>query len=360
MERHASRHCRGAAARVRLERLEDRALPAVAAFGVNLFRDAAGAPGEPIADGTLEVGESFFVEITAQEFDPRFAGLRGVALDIAWNPAALEQLDNPFEPGAVITPLLPVFQTGTLDAAAGTIDNLAGAALLATDAGQAIGEAGPERFALLHFRALAPIVDSPISLAEGKSNIVSVPTATFVAEQFDFARPLVTVVEPAAVATEPAVAFYQGEADAPAVVVTPDALHTDQSFYVEIVAADGGSTSGALHTAAESVIASLALDPSGGELLISTIEIQSTAGRLELPLATASMQETALLPAGTTRVGLTYLPHKAADEVFGAADGDESVPEASALDDTLMQALASALAFAQSQETEDPFQVHFH
>ena len=56
-----------ARARLRLESLEERWLPALAVFSVNLYRDAGGAPGELIADDTVQVGETFFVELLAQD-----------------------------------------------------------------------------------------------------------------------------------------------------------------------------------------------------------------------------------------------------------------------------------------------------
>jgi hypothetical protein len=264
----------------------------------------------------------------------------------------------------VITPLLPIFQRGTLDAAAGTIDNLSGAALLASNIGRAIGDAGAERFALLHFRGLSPVVDSPISLSEGKSSIVSVPTATFVASQFDFARPLITVVEPSTPA-EAEAHFYQGLQGAPAVEVAGGALHNDCSFYVEISIADANAADGdgpsnaALHAAAENVVASLPGDRAPGDLFLSRIQIHSSAGAVDLPLAAIAVDESPALPAATTRIGLTYLPRAAADAVSAAADCDDAAPEA-AVDDSLMQALASGLAFADQSDLDDPFQIHFH
>lgn len=378
MERHRYRPRRPAPARLRLEALEERSLLAVAAFGVNFYADVEGTPGEPIDGATVEVGESFFADITAQEFDPRLSGLRGVALDIAWDPAVLEEIDNPFSPGSVITPLLPAFQSGTLNAAAGTIDNLAGAASLASGQGRAIGDAGPERFALLHFRALTASAGSAITLAEGKSSIVSVPTATFTAEQFDFAHPAITVVEPVETAAETSVQFYQGSPAAPALPVSDAAIDPSQGFYVEIAMAvsralpptsplasaavatgtgdesEAAAAKGVIQTAAERVISSLPLDPGAGEFVISTLEIQTSAGVVDLPLVVSPIKELPLIPASTLRLGLAYLPCAAADAVFGAA-GDELTPAAATLDDSFVQALASGLAFADTKDARDPF-----
>jgi hypothetical protein len=356
MERYPYRPIRGAAARLWLEALEDRSLLAVAAFAINLYADSAGAPGEPIDDGTLEVGESFFLEITAQEFDPRLSGLRAVALDIAWDPAALQAIDSPFAPSAVITPLLPAFQSGTLDAASGTIDNLAGAAFLASNEGRAIGDAGPEWFALLHFRAVAAASGSPITLSEGKSNIVAVPTATFAAEQFDFARPLITVVEPAAAAAETAVQYYQGTHGSPDVPLSVEALEPGRGFYVEISAPPSAAPD-AMKSAADGVLASLPGYRHSGWFLITTIQVQSPGGAVELPLAARPIDALASLPAAATRLGLTYLPAPAIDAVFAAA-GELEFPDDAALDDGWMQALASGLACAEVKDAPDPFTTH--
>src|SRR5688572_18549188 len=79
--------------RLQLERLEDRSLMAVAAFSVNLYEDVNGAPGELISSDTVAPGQQFFLEILATEHDPLVTGLQGVALDIAWNPQAIEIVD---------------------------------------------------------------------------------------------------------------------------------------------------------------------------------------------------------------------------------------------------------------------------
>ena len=79
-------HRRPAPRRLRVERLEDRSLLAVAAFTIELHEDVGGLPGAVLAADEVQTGDSFFVEIRAQEFHPLLHGLHGVALNIAWPP----------------------------------------------------------------------------------------------------------------------------------------------------------------------------------------------------------------------------------------------------------------------------------
>lgn len=395
MERNPYRLGRGGAARLRLEGLEDRSLLAVAAFEVNLYRDVGGTPGEPVTNETIAVGESFFVEITAQEFDPSLSGLGAVALDIAWDPAALAEIDSPFDPGALVTPLLPAFQTGTLDPNAGTIDNLAGAAFLASHAGRAIGASAPERFALLHFRAMTATVNTALTMQEGRSSIVAVPTATFVAGQFNFERQLITIVEGSRAQPEFEVNVYQGSEGAPPTLITADAVDAADDFFVEIIveppptappptggwgvdrAADAivsgeiDEPSDATSSPTQLVISSLppfagrAFDFSAGRLLICEVYVHVHDVTVTLPLAAFPVNNVVLAPHNARRIGLTYWPQVPqavpVDAVFGTAHNHElmSAGTAAEIDDAWMQALASGLAAADNKsKASDPFVSH--
>lgn len=190
---------------LRVERLEDRSLLAVAAFSLQLREDLGGVPGEVLAADEVEVGDCFFVEILAQEFHPLYSGLHGVALNIAWDASILEEIDAGFDLNQLITENLPLFRGGTLDNAAGTIDNLSGSAFHASGIGRAIGNGTAERFALLHFRAESEAAATSIRLSEGASSIVTQPAATFASSQLSFEEQDIAVVaadEPVA-ATEP-------------------------------------------------------------------------------------------------------------------------------------------------------------
>ncbi len=180
--------------RLRLEALEARLPLAAAAFTVELYEDLGGVPGNLIVGDTVEVGDSFFLEIKAQEFDLASYGLRGVALDIAWDPSVIREIDEPFDPRKLVTSQLPASRSGTLDNAAGTIDNLAGACFLAGHVGWPIGNLGPERFALLRFRALSEAEGSLFSMREGRSSITQVPVSSLNAEHLYFEPQTITVV----------------------------------------------------------------------------------------------------------------------------------------------------------------------
>lgn len=169
-----------------VERLEDRSLLAVAAFTIELREDNGGVPGDVIAADEIAAGDCFYVEILAQEFHPLYKGLHGIALNIAWDPSVLEEIDSGFDLAQIITGNLPLFRGGTLDNATGTIDNLSGSAFHASGVGRAIGDGMPERFALLHFRAESATAATSIRMSEGASSIVTQPAATFSSSQLSF------------------------------------------------------------------------------------------------------------------------------------------------------------------------------
>lgn len=146
-----------------LERLEDRSLLAagdVAVF-INLLTDDGGAPGRAIASHQVTVGQSFFVEITVQDtrapVEGELRGLVGFAIDVAWDAASLEEIDDPFDPTDFASPLLPasftLFRSGTLDNTAGTITGLGGGRPPTAPPSDGLGAGTPERFSLLRFLA---------------------------------------------------------------------------------------------------------------------------------------------------------------------------------------------------------------
>ena len=269
-------HC--ARARLCIEALEERALLTIAGFEMNLFADDGGVPGELISTDTVEVGESFFVEITAADRRQDATGLagyppgiRGLALDIAWNPQAFEEIDDPFDPASgIVTDSFPLFRDGKLDNSAGRIDDLQGAMSLSMSVGELIGEDEPERFALLHFRALVDVGASVLSMNLGLRQISMFPSVLFIKRSdFEFESQSITVVEQtesAPVASPPddppvhtniddqtespvadptstnttappdvKVNVYQGAGGAPAALIDSDAVDPDESFYVESI-----------------------------------------------------------------------------------------------------------------------------
>jgi hypothetical protein len=178
--------------------LEDRSLLAIAAFTVNLYEDAGSGPGQSISDDMVQAGDRFYMEILAREYDPLIAGLRGVALDIAWDPTVFQEIDTAFDPGdptsPLVTPDFPLFRSGELDNSAGTIEDLGGSAFLSSGDGRAIGNATSERFSLLHFQAIQVAEESQFSIRQGLSSIVTVPVLGLESADLYFEQPTITVL----------------------------------------------------------------------------------------------------------------------------------------------------------------------
>ena len=187
--------------RLRLEQLEDRSLLAVAAVAVNLYEDAGGVPGALITDDAVGPGESFYLSLEIAEFHPLYTGLQRVALDISWDPSALEFADAELNPAEVITSALPIFLTGSLDRQAGAILDLGGSAFPAWNVGHAIGDQALEHFALLHFRALTGSAGSSIHLHQGDSRIATMPVSDLLNSEINFEQQFIGI----AAAEEPVV-----------------------------------------------------------------------------------------------------------------------------------------------------------
>lgn len=146
-----------------LERLEDRSLLAagdVAVF-INLWTDNGGVPGALITSQQVTVGQTFFVEITVQDtrepVEGQLRGLVSFAIDVSWDAASLEEIDDPFDPTHPSSPLLPasftLFRSGTLNNLAGTITGLGGGRPPTVPPSDGIGVGAPARFSLLRFLA---------------------------------------------------------------------------------------------------------------------------------------------------------------------------------------------------------------
>jgi hypothetical protein len=183
---------------LRFESLENRLPLATAAFMVNLYHDDSGVPGAEITNDTVAVGDSFFVEITAQEFAPFFDGMSGIALDISWNPQTLREIDANWDPQNIRSPIItsqyPLFRRGTLDNVSGVIDNLSADAFVGLHGGRAIGDGIPEQFSLMRFQALAPAETSPFSMSQGASRIVTVPVSSLHSKHLYFEPQTITIL----------------------------------------------------------------------------------------------------------------------------------------------------------------------
>lgn len=140
-------------------------------LALNLYEDAGGTPGDAITDGEVEIGESYYVQITAEDLRDAPLGIGGLSVDVSWDPDVFREIDLPFEPASLVTEDLPLYQSGTLDQDAGQIDDLGGVSLRSMAKGQPIGAGGSEQFALLHFTAVGVADSSIISLAIGSSGV---------------------------------------------------------------------------------------------------------------------------------------------------------------------------------------------
>lgn len=375
---------RRARARLQFEALDERAMLAVAGFEFHLYADAGGAPGEPIAADAVPVGDRFFVEITAQDLRTDAAGLaghapgiRGLALDVSWDPDVLEVVADPFDPAAgIVTERFPLFRGGTLDNEAGRIDELQGAMSHASASGQTIGGLGPERFALLEFRALAAVESTALSMNLGAGQISLFPSVPLVrGSDFAFETQSIAVVEPsdtggAAQVTGAAqqqvdVNIYQGPAAEAARRIDASALDINRSFSVDVIlpparqerASDRGAP-GHVDVAALEPFASGRVTPAAGELLLTRLVTDVQGVAVDLPLAIGPLDETTFAVATTRRFTISYQPPPgvatAADAALAAASSDElSTAAGRSPDRALLQAIASSLASTLAEEEAD-------
>ncbi len=153
-----------------IEPLEDRRMLAVLNLGVNLLADVSGTPGTALSGDTVNVGDTFYVEITALDVGGASNGVTGLSLDVAWDGAALELLNVPFNPvpfNGIVTANFPNARGGTLTAGQDSIDELTGESNPSASEGFPIGNGLAQRFALLRFRADAPVTASAFNVALG-------------------------------------------------------------------------------------------------------------------------------------------------------------------------------------------------
>ncbi len=179
---------------LRLENLESRRLLAVAALQSELLQDNNGSPGALIADNTIAAGDTFFLRITAQEFNPMRFGLGSVGVDVVWDANLLDVIEEDFKLESVITPHLPILQEGTLDQQLGTIQGLAGTALGSLGAGRRIGNAIPETFALIRMRAGSEPGVATLHLEKGLTKTVIAPATLLDARHMRFDSETITIV----------------------------------------------------------------------------------------------------------------------------------------------------------------------
>ena len=170
---------------------------AVIGIGVNLLEDDGGTPGALIAGDTVNVGDTFFAEITVEDLRDTPQGVNGLSLELTWDADALEVISAPFDPSDITSPLVTSafsgFRGGTLDEAnlGAMIDDLRG--LGPSQSG--IGDNGPERYSLIHFRADAVSAESlGIGIGDIGAGLVNY-FRNLLADDFQIERPTITVAE---------------------------------------------------------------------------------------------------------------------------------------------------------------------
>ncbi|WP_013320730.1 beta strand repeat-containing protein [Gloeothece verrucosa] len=131
---------------------------------IKLLEDNNGSVGNEITNVILK--DSFFVEINLADLRTNAAGIITSALNLAFGADVVQNIDNPFDPTNVNSPLVTsnftLYRGGTLDNTKGLIDNLSGGSLPAGGLGSAIGINKNERFSLLHFKVVGTRDDSQI------------------------------------------------------------------------------------------------------------------------------------------------------------------------------------------------------
>lgn len=178
---------------LRLETLENRRVMAAAAFDLQFFSDDNGSPGDLISDSVVEQGDSFFLRITAQEFNPYRFGLVSASVDVDWDASLLEVVETDLS--STITDHLPAFRSGELNNDAGSIDDLSGTAISSLGAGRAIGNAHAETFAMIQMQAADLTGSAAIRLSESQIRTIISPSAELTGDQLRFAEASLTIVE---------------------------------------------------------------------------------------------------------------------------------------------------------------------
>ena len=118
------------------EPLETRRMLSVVGFGfdIKLFEDVGGLAGNEITSGSIQAGDTFFAQITAEDLrdSPTTPGIKSLYVDVDWNPVYITEIDgsevfnNLTTDVLVVTPNFPESRIGVLDNSYGTITGLGG------------------------------------------------------------------------------------------------------------------------------------------------------------------------------------------------------------------------------------------
>jgi len=112
-----------------------------------LFYDSQGNRLSSNAVAALAPGSLVQMDVVVTDTRAEGQGLLGLDLDLLWNPQALSLVDRQ------LAQTLPLFRnSGSLDAAAGSLTGLVAASLPRGGSGEALGDTKRERFATLDYR----------------------------------------------------------------------------------------------------------------------------------------------------------------------------------------------------------------
>lgn len=112
-----------------------------------LFHDAQGNLLSSDAVAALAPGSLVQMDVVVTDTRAEGQGLLGLDLDLLWNPQALSLVDRQ------LVQTLPLFRnSGSIDAAAGSLTGLVAASLPSGGSGEVLGDTKRERFATLDYR----------------------------------------------------------------------------------------------------------------------------------------------------------------------------------------------------------------
>lgn len=126
----------------------------------NLREDIAGTPGNLLNNSNpLNIGDRFFAQVLMGDIRSGAVGLIGSAINVNFEAAKIKNIDIPFNPvdlnSPLLTPNFPLFRDGTLNNTNGTITNLGGAAFTPLNVGSPLGVNQLEQFSLMYFEVTA-------------------------------------------------------------------------------------------------------------------------------------------------------------------------------------------------------------
>lgn len=120
----------------------------------NLRTDNNGVPGT-IINSPLDTGDTFFVEVLIGDIRNNTVGITSSNIALSFDGNQIQNINNPFDLSSPLLPsTFPLFRTGTLDNANGTITNLGAASFPTAFVGSPIGVNQLDPFSLLLFEVI--------------------------------------------------------------------------------------------------------------------------------------------------------------------------------------------------------------